>query len=139
MTHTPSPPGPRGASTRAQRARGDDRGEVGANTVITAAVLGLFFLVVQAGLWFNAQQVAAGAARHALDAARVESGSATDGQATAEQFLDQTGALHDATVTVDRRADTVTVTVTGTAGSPQPFFTPGVSVTLTAPVERVIG
>jgi Flp pilus assembly protein TadG len=117
----------------------DDRGEIAANTVIAAAVLGLFFLVVQAGLWFNAQQVAAGAARHALDAARVESGTAADGEATAEQFLDQTGALHDATVTVDRTADTVTVTVTGTAWSPQPFIHAGVSVTLTAPVERVVG
>ena len=119
-------------------ARDDDRGEVAANTVVAAAVLGLFFLVVQAGLWFNANQVASGAARHALDAARVETGTVANGEATAEQFLRQTGSLRDARVTVDRGADTVTVTVTGSAWSPQPFIDPHVSVTLTAPVERVV-
>jgi hypothetical protein len=123
---------------RARRARADDRGEVAANTVIAGAVLGLFFLVVQAGLWFNANQVASGAARHALDAARVETGTAANGEATAAQFLDQTGSLRDARISVERRTDTVTVTVTGTAWSPQPFIDPQVTVTLTAPVERVV-
>lgn len=116
----------------------DDRGEVAANTVITAAVLGLFFLVVQAGLWFNARQVAGGAARHALDAARVEAGTAGQGEAVAEQWLTQVDSLQDATVSVSRSADTVTVTVTGSAWSPQPFFDPPITVTVSAPVERVI-
>jgi hypothetical protein len=126
------------ARARARIARRDDRGEVAANAVVAVAVLGLFFLVVQAGLWFNAQQVAAGAARHSLDAARVETGTAAEGEATAGQFLDQTGSLQDPKVSVRRGADTVVVTVTGSAWSPQPFFDPPVSVTLTAPVERVI-
>lgn len=128
----------RALQARARLARADERGEVAANTVIAAAVLGLFFLVVQAGLWFNANQVAGGAARHALDAARVETGSAANGEATAEQFLGQTGSLRNTRVSVERHADTVTVTVTGTAWSPQPFIDPHVTVTLTAPVERVI-
>lgn len=123
---------------RARTARTDDRGEVPANVVVAGVLLGLFFLVVQAGLWFNANQVASGAARHALDAARVEAGTAADGEATAEQFLGQVGSLQDARVSVDRRTDTVTVTVTGIAWSPQPFIDPHVSVTLTAPVERVV-
>lgn len=123
---------------RATTWRHDDRGEVAANAVIAAAVLGLFFLVVQAGLWFTANQTAAGAARHALDAARVESGTAANGQATAEQWLSQVGTLQDATVTVERSADTVTVTVRGSAWSPQPFFDPPVEVTVSAPVERVV-
>ena len=125
-------------SVRVEAIRRDDRGEVAANTVIAAAVLGLFFLVVQAGLWFNAQQVAAGAARHAVDSARVENGTAADGEAIAEQFLRQTGSLQNATVSVERQGDTVVVTVTGSAWSPQPFFDPPVTVTLTAPVERVV-
>ena len=118
--------------------RRDDRGEVAANTVIAAAVMGLFFLVVQAGLWFNARQVPAGAARHALDAARVEAGTAGQGEAVAEQWLAQVGSLQDAEVSVSRSADTVTVTVTGSAWSPQPFFDPPITVTVAAPVERVI-
>jgi hypothetical protein len=123
---------------RPRIARADDRGEVAANTVVAVAILGLFFLVIQAGLWFNANQVASGAARHALDAARVENGTAEDGEAIARQFLDQTGSLQDVHVSVSREADLVTVTVSGTAWSPQPFIEPHVSVTLTAPVERVI-
>lgn len=123
---------------KARPRRSDDRGEVAANTVVAVAALGLFFLVMQVGLWFAARQVADGAARHALNAARVESGTAADGRATSEQWLDQVGTLQDAAVTVDRSTDMVTVTVTGTAWSPQPFFDPGVSVTVSAPVERVI-
>lgn len=123
---------------RLRTARHDDRGEVAANTVITAAVLGLFFLVVQAGLWFNARQVAAGAAQHALNAARVEAGTAGQGEAAASQWLAQVGSLQDADVSVSRGSDTVTVTVTGNAWSPQPFFDPPISVTISAPVERVV-
>jgi hypothetical protein len=123
---------------RARSCRGDDRGEVAANTVVAAATLGLFFMVVQAGLWFNAQQVAAGAARHALDAARVETGTAADGEAAAAQWLDQVGSLQDVEVIIESDLDTVTVTVTGTAWSPQPFWDPAISVTVSAPTERVI-
>jgi len=113
----------------------DDRGEVAANTVVFVAVLALFFLVIEAGVVFTAQEVARGAARQALDAARLEDGTAADGEALAEQYLAQTNLLQDTDVSVVRDADTVTVTVTGDAWSPSPI---GVSVTMTAPVERVV-
>jgi hypothetical protein len=129
----------RSARGRTRTVRSDDRGEVASNTIAAAAVLGLFFLVVQIGLWFNAQAVAEGAANNALDTARVENGTAADGVATAEQFLGQVGSLQNAQVRVDRGEETVVVTVTGSAWSPQPFFDPPITVRMSAPVERVVG
>lgn len=119
-------------STQGRR-RFDDGGEVAANTVVFVAVLALFFLVVQAGVVYSAHQVARGAARQALDAARVADGTPADGEALAERYLDKTNVLHNAEVTVTRTAATVTATVTGDAWSPRPI---AITVTMTAPVEQ---
>jgi type II secretory pathway pseudopilin PulG len=113
----------------------DDRGEVAANTVVFVAVLALFFMVVQFGVIFTAQQAARSAARQALDAARLERGTAAQGEAAAQQFLERTNVLQDPSVTVDRGTETVTVTVAGEAWSPTPT---SITVTMTAPLERVV-
>lgn len=103
--------------------------------LVFVAALALFFLVVEAGVLFAAHQVARGAARQTLDAARLADGTAAQGEALAEDWLAQTNVLQDAEVIVVRTTDTVTVTVTGDAWSPRPV---GVSVTMSAPVERVV-
>jgi len=113
----------------------DDRGEVAANTIVFVVVLALFFMVVQFGVVFAAQQTARSAARQALDAARIERGSEAQGEAVALEFLAGTNALQDVEVDVDRGPEVVTVTVRGDAWSPGPTT---VSVTLSAPVERVV-
>lgn len=115
--------------------RRDDRGEVAANTIVFVAVLALFFMVVQFGVVFAAQQTARSAARQALDAARLERGTAAEGEALARDFLAGTNALQDVEVAVDRGPETVTVTVSGQAWSPSPM---DVSVTMTAPLERIV-
>jgi Flp pilus assembly protein TadG len=111
---------------------------VAANTAVFAAVVLLVFFCVQFGIWFYGRQVAASAAEHAVDAARVERGTAAAGEATGHAYLDQVGGLDTATVSVNRAADTVTATVTGDPPSILGFFHVGVTVTVTGPVERVV-
>ena len=118
--------------------RWDDRGEVAANAAVFAAVVLLVFFCVQFGLWFHGRQVAASAAQHAVDAARVEQGTAAAGEATGYEYLDQVGGIDPATVTVSRTADTVTATVSGDPPSILGFFHVGVTVTVTGPVERIV-
>jgi hypothetical protein len=125
--------------TAACRTRWDDRGEIAANTAIFVLVILLLFVVLQFGLWFYGREVAAAAAQHAVDAARVENGSAAMGEATANQYLGQVGGLPDATVTVTRTSETVTATVHAQAVSIVGFIDPPITVTVTAPVERVVG
>ncbi|MFW6033528.1 MAG: TadE family protein [bacterium] len=116
----------------------DDRGEIAANTAVFAMVVLLVFLCVQFGLWFYGRQVAASAAQHALDAARVEEGTASAGEATGHEYLDQVGGLDTATVAVNRTTDAVTATVAGDPPSILGFFQVGVTVTVTGPVERIV-
>jgi TadE-like protein len=120
------------------RRRWDDRGEVAANTAVFAAVVLLLFFCVQFGIWFYGRQVAASAAQHAVDAARVERGTAAAGEATGHEYLDQVGGLDTATVSVNRTTAIVTATVTGDPPSILGFFHVGVTVTVTGPVERVV-
>jgi Flp pilus assembly protein TadG len=123
----------------ARRRRWDDRGEIAANTAIFVLVILLLFVVLQFGLWFYGREVAAAAAQHAVDAARVENGSAAAGEATADQYLGQVGGLPSATVTVTRTSETVTARIDAQAVSIVGFIDPPITVTVTAPVERVVG
>jgi Flp pilus assembly protein TadG len=125
-------------AARNRQRRWDDRGEIAANTAVFTAVVLLVFFSVQFGMWFHGRQVASSAAQHAVDAARVEHGSAAAGEATGHEYLDQVGGLDTATVAVDRSADTVTATVTGDPPSILGFFHVGVTVTVTGPVERIV-
>jgi Flp pilus assembly protein TadG len=125
--------------TAARPTRWDDRGEIAANTAIFVLVILLLFVVLQFGLWFYGREVAAAAAQHAVDAARVENGSAAMGEATANQYLGQVGGLPGATVSVTRTSETVTATVQGQAVSIVGFIDPPITVTVTAPAERVVG
>ena len=70
------------------RRRRDDRGAITASVAVLPAVLMLFFSVVQISLWFYGRSVATTAARHGLDATRVENGSSGEGEATISQYLD---------------------------------------------------
>jgi hypothetical protein len=112
---------------------------VAANTAVFVAVVLLVFVTLQFGLWFYAREVAGAAAQHAVDAARVESGTAGAGEATADAYLEQVRGLESPAVTVERGDERVTVTVTGHAVSMVGFIDPPIEVTITAPVERVVG
>jgi Flp pilus assembly protein TadG len=96
-------------------------GEAGAvvtETVIVVPVLLLLItLIFQFALWYHAEHVVQAAAEEGARAARLEGGTAADGQARAEDFLAHAGPniVHDPTVTATRDPDVATVTVTGTA------------------------
>jgi Flp pilus assembly protein TadG len=120
------------------RRRRDDRGAVTASVAVLPAVLALFFAVVQISLWFYARSVATTAARHGLDAARVQNGTSGDGEAMVDQFLGQVGGFQVDSLDVSRGTEDATVTITGEAVSVVPFFEVPITVTLEGPVERTV-
>jgi TadE-like protein len=122
----------------ARVARRDDRGALSASVAVLPAVLMLFFAVVQISLWFYGRSVVTTAARHGLDAARVETGSAADGRATARQFIDQVGGVDGVRVQAARSATDAEVTVVAQPITLLPFLDTDITVTIDAPVERFV-
>ncbi|WP_335989881.1 hypothetical protein [Glycomyces sp. MUSA5-2] len=119
-----------------------NRGAGVAESVIAVfAVFLLLWFGIQLGIWAHAHHVAAAAAQTALATARTEDGSASSGAATgaASLGINAGGSLEDASITVDRGAETVTVTVTGHAPGviPVPNWW-GVTASATGPVERFV-
>ncbi len=110
-----------------------------AQVVIAMLVLVVLVLaIVQVALAAYANHIAEGAADQALDAARALAGTDADGQAEAQNVLQQlaSGPLVDPHVSVTRTATTVTVTITGHAervwlGPPLP-----VHATASGPIEQ---
>lgn len=124
-------------------ARARDHGAGVVESVIAAPVLLLMLLlVIQVGIWAHAHHVAAAAAQTALASARAEEGSAGAGSASGAESLgiNAGGALEDADLSVDRGAETVTVTITGHAPAivPIPGLTWDVEASATGPTERFI-
>ena len=110
-------------TTRRRRAAGPARrlgGDDGSAAVEFAVVMPLLALLLvsllQVGLWFHARQVATGAARHALEAARRSEGGTTVGEQAGRGWLTGVGddTLRDPQVVV-ADGTMVTVTVTGEA------------------------
>jgi TadE-like protein len=118
--------------------RRDDRGALSASVAVLPAVLMLFFAVVQISLWFYGRSVATTAARHGVDAARVETGTLSDGIATTNQFLDQVGGIDGSSVMGHRTATEAEITVVADPITVLPFFGADISVTIDAPVERFV-
>jgi hypothetical protein len=116
--------------------RRDDRGAISAHVALLPAVLALFFTVMQVSLWYYGQSVATTAARHGLDAARVEHGDASAGAATTREFLDQVGGVRNARVGVQRSAIDVTVTVDAEPITILGLVDVPIRVAVSAPVER---
>lgn len=118
-----------------------DRGASAIETAILIPVLlGLLFLIIQAGLFYHARNVASSAAQVAVQRASVLHGTAADGQAAAAGYVQDTagGVLLSPTVTVDRGATQVRAVVTGATPSLVPGVTlPDVTATAAAPVERL--
>ena len=131
--------GPR-RSPHKLRSRRPERGSTTVEiTVLLPVVMLLLMSVVQAGIYFHTRAVATTAARKAVTAARIEDGTGGDGQLVAEQFLDQNGAaLLSQAVNVTRSDSTATATVSGDVASVLFGFPFSVTVTVDAPVERVM-
>lgn len=117
-----------------------DRGSASVEAVIATPVLMLLLLaIIQAGLLVHAHHMAQAAAHTALDAARAETATGGDGATAAEASLARNAAvLEGAAVSVQRGAETVTVTVTGEAAQILPLFDLPVSATVTGAVEHIV-
>ena len=122
-----------------RRARGRDDGAGTVELVIaTPLLLLLLLLVVQFAVWAHGTHQAQAAANQALQSARVFHATAGQGEADGRALLAQAGGtLASSDITVDRGADTVTVTVTGTAMTVVPFLHLPIRVVMTGPTERV--
>ena len=131
--------------TRPQRRRparcirlATDRGSTTVETVGYYAVwLACLLVGVQAALWGLAELACRYSAQHALQATRIEGGSAAAGHRDGTTILAAIGGylVTDPTITTTRSPDTATVTVHGTAVKLIPFLTVPVQATATGPVE----
>ena len=121
-----------------QRLRGEHATTTIQVAILFPAVLLWIMLIVQYGLWWHAKQVANAAAAEAVDAAKVPTGVARDGQDAADSYLAQAGNLSDVSVTVTRTPTAVTVEVRGNAPRLVPGLEWSVAARSTAPVERFI-
>jgi type II secretory pathway pseudopilin PulG len=117
--------------------RDGERGDGTAETVIVMALLALIVLgLIQYAADEHGQQAAQAAASLALATARAQNGTAVAGQAAAENELAQlTTAIQHPSVNVQRGADEVTVTITGTVTTLL-GITQHLTVTAAGPVDQ---
>jgi Flp pilus assembly protein TadG len=118
----------------------DDRGNIAASVAVVPAVIMLFFVVVQIGMWFHARTVVTSAAQHALEAARVEGGSDGAGQEAATEFVAQVGGLDrdSVVVDIDHDAGQVTVSVQADSLAFMPALDLPVTASISGPEERLV-
>jgi Flp pilus assembly protein TadG len=124
--------------TQALRQRGRDRGSTTVETVLWFSGLMLAIAcAVQATLWGLAYLAASYAANHAVQTTRVYQATASAGHTDATTVLNQIDAklITGTQVSVNRDANTATVTITGIAIRVLPFISIPVTVTVSAPVE----
>ncbi|HTD49543.1 MAG TPA: TadE/TadG family type IV pilus assembly protein, partial [Acidimicrobiia bacterium] len=83
----------------------DERGDETIEAVlVTPVLLLLIMVVIQFGLWYHASHVAEAAAQQGAAAARVETGTAADGRASAQQFMaDAAATLVDHVTVISTR------------------------------------
>ena len=115
------------------------RGDATVEAVLAVPVLLLLITtVIQFGLYYNAAQTAQAAAREGVRAARVEGGTALDGQQRAAEFMATAAPtlIDDVNVVAIRDADTARVDVRGVVHSIVPGMTLTVHAAAESPVER---
>lgn len=117
-----------------------DRGSTSVEFVTLVPLMVLLLIaVVQLGVYFHTRAAVTTAARQGVDNARVLDGTSDAGARATNQFLDQSAAaLRDRSVAVDRTATEVSVSVSGSVVSLIPFASFPLTVTVEAPVERVV-
>ncbi|WP_433498571.1 TadE family protein [Sphaerimonospora sp. CA-214678] len=106
--------------------------------ILYPIVLTLILLMVNAALWFHARGVALAAAQEGVRVARAYGSNISAGTAVAERFARKVGGslLVSPQASVDRRGDTVSVTVKGEALALVPLLKLRVSQVAHAPIEQ---
>ena len=108
--------------------------------ILMPVLFSVMFLGLQAALFYHARTVAIAAAQQGARAAGAETGSASEGIATATSFVAAAGGsdvLENTSVSGSRSATQATVTVHGAALSVIPGWRPIVQQSATVPVERI--
>lgn len=121
-----------------RRLREDERGEATEAVLVTPVLLFLVMLVFQFGLWYHAEHVAQAAAQEGVRTARLEGGSADDGQRRAADFLARVGAtvVGDPVVNVTRNDETAVVEIRGQSVAVVPGLRLPIRARSESPVER---
>ena len=105
---------------------------------IFPVLLGVIWSAMSIGLYVYGRAIALNSAAAGASAAAVRNGTVGDCSAAAHRLRDKLGdALTQVTVTCTRNATTATATVTGHSLSLVPGWSPLVSQTASAPVERL--
>ncbi len=124
----------------AARLRGDrERGDANVEFTIIFPLFGLMiFAIIIGGIYYDAGNATQAAANVAVNEARAYGATAEQGEQAAEDFIANNAKnLHDTTVTVNRSATEVTVTVTARTNSIfETLFNSVITRTAVAPVER---
>ena len=127
---------------RSRTRRSATRGERGSSSIemviALPIVLTVLFLAVQAGTWFHARSIALASAQSGARTSAMLNSSLEAGLSNARSFAADVGGttLTGVTVTGDRTATSITVTVTGHSVRLVPFMDVTVSQSATLPVER---
>ena len=102
--------------------------------------LAVVFLLIQAGMYYQAATVAQSAAQAGYHAARMADADASKASSAAGQIIAQHGGtLRGAQVSVAEGPGEITVTVTGTSQSlVGDWVMPDVEKTVAGPMERVV-
>jgi hypothetical protein len=114
---------------------------VNAEIALAAPLLMLILLtIVQFALWSHATHMAQAAAAEGLAAARIDTGSAADGEASALTTIARLGdgSIREVAVHASRNQDQASVQVTGVAATVIPFLRLPVHAEAAGPVERFI-
>lgn len=119
----------------------DERGSSGISFLsLFPLFIALIFLLVQAGMYYQATSVAQSAAQAGYHAARLADADTSKASSAAHQILAQhPGALRDASVAVSQSPGGLTVTVSGSSQSlVGQWIMPAVSKSVNGPLERVV-
>jgi len=127
------------ASARA----GHDRGSATIQfTVLMPVLFLLIFVGIQGAVQYHARTVALAAAQEGARAAAAQFGTPAAGRAAAEAFVVSAGGddtLQNVAITTSRDLNTARVVVSGTSLSLVPGWTPVITQSASAPVERITG
>ena len=120
-----------------------DRGSASLQLVVLMPALFLMMFVgMQAALIYHGRTVAIAAAQEGARTAAAQASTADAGRSAAVAFVASAGGagvLSHVAVTADRQVATATVVVSGTTLSVVPGWTPQISQSASAPVERTTG
>lgn len=132
----PAPGGP------LPRARRSDRGAMTISlAIVFPAVLFTILLVVQAGLWWYAEQAALAAAREGVEAGRINGAQPGAGEERATAFIDRLGdlvRLQQPPQQLDGDPDLYQLSVTVRPVTLVPFVNPTITKSAGAPREKFV-